>query len=81
MDRSRHFLHSHEFRQSCPLIKPDDVARARAKVKDRAQPWTAAELTATLPQLLTGRKQWKVTASHNPLSAPRAIDGGSKHPV
>jgi hypothetical protein len=53
---------------------PQEVATIRAATKDRAQPWTIAELRATLPQPLD-RKQWKLSASDKPNDAKLAIDG------
>ena len=57
------------------FVKPEEVARLRAASKDRTQPWTEAELRATLPQPLTNRKDWKLTASHKPADCVNAIDG------
>jgi mono/diheme cytochrome c family protein len=57
------------------LITPADVARTRAAVKNRKEPWTMEQLQATLPQRLANREKWKVTASHNSGSARLAIDG------
>ena len=57
------------------LITPADVARARAAVRNRKEPWTLEELQARLPQPLTNQDAWKVTASHNAPSARLAIDG------
>lgn len=68
------FIRTHLGNRST-LIKPADVARARAAVKNRKEPWTLEELQASLPQPLANRGQWKVTASHNPSSARLAIDG------
>ncbi len=57
------------------FVTEADVVRLRAATKDRTLPWTESELRASMPQPLTNRKDWKLTASHNPLSAPLAIDG------
>ncbi|HWY75365.1 MAG TPA: discoidin domain-containing protein [Verrucomicrobiae bacterium] len=62
------------FGNSCPLIDSNDVARVRAAIKTRKEPWTIEELRAAMPQPLTNRAQWHVTASHRPESAPLAID-------
>jgi hypothetical protein len=66
------------FGNSAPLISTNDVARVRATIKDRTQPWTVAELECTVPELLTNRAQWRVTASHHPENARLAIDGNLK---
>jgi mono/diheme cytochrome c family protein/glucose/arabinose dehydrogenase len=63
------------FANHASLIEPKDVARVRAALKGRNQPWTLDELRDALPQPLGGRKLWKVTASHHPQAAPLAIDG------
>ena len=63
------------FGNKASLIEPADVARVRAAIKNRTEPWTLAELLPSLPQPLPGRQQWRVTASHNPQSARMAIDG------
>jgi hypothetical protein len=63
------------FGNRASFILPQDVARVRQMTKDRTQPWTIAELRAILPRPLDNRKQWKVSASHNPASARAALDG------
>ncbi len=60
------------------IVTPADVARVRAAFKGRVDPWTPAELLATLPQPLTNRAQWKVNASQNPDSAHQAVDDNLK---
>lgn len=57
------------------FITTNDVARVRAAIKNRADPWTLDELMSSLPQPLTNRQQWKLTASNNRASAPLAVDG------
>ena len=57
------------------FVTPQQVARLRAATKDRTQPWTVAELRATLPQPLANRKEWKLTASHKPKDVGLAVDG------
>jgi mono/diheme cytochrome c family protein/glucose/arabinose dehydrogenase len=56
-------------------VEKQDVARQRAALKSRTEPWTIEELRAALPQPLNNAKQWKLTASHNAQSLPLAIDG------
>jgi mono/diheme cytochrome c family protein len=45
------------------LVTPADVARVRAEIADRTNPWTIAELEASLPRPLDSQ-QWKLSASH-----------------
>ncbi len=52
-----------------------DVAKIRAKVKDRETPWTVEELKTVLPHPMENTNAWKVTASHNTEAAKLAIDG------
>jgi hypothetical protein len=66
------------FGNHASLVTPKDVARVRAALKGRTEPWTLAELRDTLPQPLGEKKLWKVTASHHPQAAPFAIDGNLK---
>ena len=63
------------FGKRASLVEPADVARVRAWIKGRTEPWTLAELQAALPQTLTNRNQWKVSASHRSDTARAAIDG------
>ncbi|HZV34458.1 MAG TPA: discoidin domain-containing protein [Verrucomicrobiae bacterium] len=57
------------------FITSNDVARVRAAIKDHTNTWTLDELRDSLPQPLTNRFQWKLTASHNPNALRFAIDG------
>jgi hypothetical protein len=58
------------------LASAADVARVRAATGSRG-PWTAAELTASLPRALVPDASWKVTASHDARPAPKAnAEGG-----
>ncbi len=63
------------FGNNASFVMPQDVARLRTASKDRTQPWTMAELRATLPQPLANRKDWKLTASDKPGDCGAAIDG------
>jgi glucose/arabinose dehydrogenase/mono/diheme cytochrome c family protein len=63
------------FGNSASVIRVEDVARVREAIKDRKQPWTEEELAGALPQLLTNRAEWVVTANYNSETAPKAIDG------
>ncbi len=57
------------------FISPAEVARLRTATKNRTQPWTTAELSATLPHPLANRTDWKLTASHHGDACRLAIDG------
>ena len=57
------------------FITTNDVARVRATLKKRTEPWTLEELVATLPQPLTNRSSWKLAASNNRAAVGLAIDG------
>jgi len=63
------------FGNNTSFVDASDVARVRAAVKSHNAPWTREELQAVLPQPLTNRAHWKVSASHNAQTAPKAIDG------
>lgn len=63
------------FGNNASLITTNDVARVRAEFKEHTQPWTLAELREAIPQYLTNRAKWKVSASHASDRAVRAIDG------
>ena len=63
------------FGNGAGFVTPQDVARIRSATKDRTQPWTVAELRASLPQPLTNRKDWKLTASDKPGDCALAVDG------
>jgi mono/diheme cytochrome c family protein len=66
------------FGNNASFVMAAEVAQARAALKERRTPWTREELLATLPQPLTNRALWKVSASHNSGSAAMAIDGDIK---
>ena len=57
------------------FVSPEAVARLRAAYGARTEPWTEAELRATLPQALTNSKSWKLSASANPGGCSSATDG------
>ena len=63
------------FGNRASFIAPQEVARIRVATKARTQPWTIPELRAALPQPLTNRKEWKLSASHNNAACAAAIDG------
>jgi len=56
-------------------VRPEEVAAIRKASKDRLQPWTIAELRASIPQPLPNRREWKLTASAHPEQCPLAVDG------
>jgi hypothetical protein len=53
------------------MVTPADVARVRAEIADRKDPWTLAELEASLPRPLDSQ-QWKLSASHGSETAAGA---------
>jgi mono/diheme cytochrome c family protein len=57
------------------FIDEKTAKRIREDNKHRTQPWTEAELFASVPQSLPNRKSWKLTASHRPQDLAHAIDG------
>jgi mono/diheme cytochrome c family protein/glucose/arabinose dehydrogenase len=57
------------------IVTAKDVAKIRTATKARVQPWTIAELRATLPQTIPNRNEWKLTASHKPADCAKAVDG------
>lgn len=60
------------------LVRPGEVARVRAEVKDHNAPWTESELATAMPIPLANRAEWKVSANYNGGSAKKAIDGDIK---
>ena len=63
------------FGNHASFVSTQEVARVRAATKDRIEPWDVEELRAALPQPLKNKKQWKLSASHNPTQAVLATDG------
>lgn len=57
------------------FITTNDVARVRAALKARSNPWTLNELAATLPVPMHNRPRWKLTASNNAGALSKAVDG------
>jgi hypothetical protein len=51
------------------------VARIRAATKDRAAPYTMAELAAFVPASKSVMAGWTITASHNGKKVSQACDG------
>ncbi len=60
------------------FVSEAEVARIREENQDRTKPWTMEELFASVPQTLKNRKQWKLTANHNPQELKYAIDDDIK---
>ncbi len=60
------------FGNNAGFVTPADVARARAQTRDRREPWTAAELAASVPALLF-TDGWRATASHTGAAAAGAL--------
>ena len=63
------------FGNHATFVSTNDIARLRASSRGRTEPWTMETLHGVVPQPLANRKEWKVTASHNPAEAQFAIDG------
>ena len=58
------------------FVTPQQVAAAR-KASTRKAPWTAGELEAAVPRLLTNTSQWKATASANAEAAANVVTARS----
>ena len=63
------------FGNNASMVSTNDVARVRAAFTERTAPWTEEELATTLPQPLSNKRDWKVSASTNSETAALAIDG------
>jgi hypothetical protein len=61
------------FGNSAGFVSAADVRRVRTATTSRRNPWTVAELEASLPKLLISDDTWKLSASHNTELAPRAL--------
>ncbi|MGV3660413.1 MAG: DUF7133 domain-containing protein [Prosthecobacter sp.] len=57
------------------FVEKNDVAKLRKELAARTAPWTQQELQSFGPQPIVNRKDWKLTASHNPKDLAKAIDG------
>ena len=66
------------FGNSASMVKTSDVVRVRTLLKEHNTPWTQAELETAIPQSLTNRDQWKLTANYNAKSAAMAVDNDLK---
>ena len=53
------------------MVTPADVARVRTEIAARKDPWTIAELEASLPRLIDSQP-WKLAASHGAETAAGA---------
>ena len=63
------------FGNHASLIEASEVARVRATIKARTEPWTLEDLQASLPHPVEDKAKWKVSASHRSDVAKLAIDG------
>jgi mono/diheme cytochrome c family protein len=63
------------FGNSASAITKEDVARVRAATKDRAAPYTLAELGDLVPVSPEQMAKWTFSASHNAAAAKKAVDG------
>jgi hypothetical protein len=57
------------------ILTLEEVAKIRQATKDRAAAWTQPELVSALPNPLSNRPQWKVSASESAQAAAAALDG------
>jgi mono/diheme cytochrome c family protein len=64
------------FGNTAGFVSTGDVARIRAATSTRKAPWTAEELEASLPRLLTPDANWRITASHEVPPPPQANAAG-----
>ena len=62
------------FGNKADTVSSKDVAALRAKLKDRATPFTIPELSEFGPKVLHGRQEWKLSASHNAVAVAKAVD-------
>ena len=67
-----------DFDNSGSMITSNQVARIRARIGNRTEPFTIPELLALLPVAVTNQSTWKVTASHNSEMAQNATAGASR---
>ena len=63
------------FGNRASFITKEQVAATRKATAARKEPWTIEALRATVPQYLSDRKKWKLTASHNTGKVGSAVDG------
>jgi hypothetical protein len=61
------------FGNTSGLVTAADVKRVRTATASRKNPWSVAELEASLPKVLLPDPTWKLTASHNPTGAAGAV--------
>jgi mono/diheme cytochrome c family protein len=62
------------FKNNASMIRTNDVARIREMFKDRSAPWTLEELHDVIPQSVSDRTNWIVSASDASDRAIKAID-------
>jgi len=62
------------FGNQSSFISENQVKEIRLKNADRKTAWTLEELRASAPQSIQGKEQWKLTASHNAVSAKLVVD-------
>ncbi len=62
------------FGNSSSMVRNSDVGRVRTLLREHNTPWTQAELETAMPQSLTNRDQWKLTANYNAKSVSLAVD-------
>lgn len=62
------------FGNQSSTVSPKDVASLRAKLSDRATPFTIQELSVFGPPTLKNRSEWKLSSSHNEAALSKAVD-------
>jgi mono/diheme cytochrome c family protein len=63
------------FGNSGNIVDAKQVTQLRKELATRTKPWSIAELQSISPQPLENRKDWKLTASHNPSKLNLCVDG------
>ena len=61
------------------FVSTQDVERVRKENADRKKPWAEAELKASVPQVITNRSKWKLSASHKSGEAFETVFFSLKH--
>ena len=67
------------FGNSASFVTPAQVAAVRAANPNHKK-WTVRELEATVPAVVPGQQNWKVTASVNPATAGNVLDAKATAP-
>ncbi len=60
------------------FVTPEEVARLRAATRDRLTAWTDDELDKSIPQSVSGKKNWRATANPATGSPEAAVDNNEE---